>query len=103
MYAIIETGGKQYRVEEGMRLGVERLDGEPGAKHVFDRVLLVGGKGETRVGTPCVEGAKVSAKIVEQVKDRKIIVFKMKRRKGRRVKRGHRQMVTVVEITGIKG
>jgi large subunit ribosomal protein L21 len=103
MYAIIETGGKQYRVEKGMQIRVEKLPGEPGDKHVFDRVLLVGDDKDTRIGTPVVKGAKVSAKILDQGKAPKIVVFKMKRRKKYRVKRGHRQPTTFVEITGIKG
>ena len=103
MYAIIETGGKQYRVEKGMRLGVEKLEGEPGDSLVFDRVLLLGGDDETRIGTPLIEGARVSATILEQAKDPKVVVFKMKRRKKHRVRRGHRQEKTLVEITEIEG
>jgi large subunit ribosomal protein L21 len=103
MYAIIETGGKQYRVEKGMKLDVERLEGEPGQKHVFERVLLLGEQEGTRVGTPLVEGASVSARIVEHAKADKVLVFKMKRRKKHRVKRGHRQERTIVEITDIEG
>jgi large subunit ribosomal protein L21 len=103
MYAIIHTGGKQYRVEKGMRLDVERLSGEPGDTHVFERVLLLGGSGDTRIGTPVVEGAKVSARIVDHHKADKVMVFKMKRRKKYRVKRGHRQLHTRIEITDIEG
>jgi large subunit ribosomal protein L21 len=103
MYAIIETGGKQYRVEKGMKLEVEKLPGEPGETHVFDRVLLVGEDGKTRIGTPVVKGAKVSARILEHAKAGKVVVFKMKRRKKSRTRRGHRQLQTSVEITDIKG
>jgi large subunit ribosomal protein L21 len=103
MYAIIETGGKQYRVEKGMTLEVERLPGEPGDTHVFDRVLLLGSEKDTRIGTPVVDGAKVKARIVTQAKGPKVVVFKMKRRKKHRVRRGHRQAQTTVEITDIKG
>ncbi len=103
MYAIIQTGGKQYRVEKGMRLDVEKLDGAPGDTLVFDRVLMLGGQGDARIGTPVVQGAKVSARIIDQHKGDKVIVFKMKRRKKYRVKRGHRQLQTRVEITEIEG
>jgi large subunit ribosomal protein L21 len=103
MYAIIETGGKQYRVEKGMKLEVERLPGEPGETLVFDRVLLLGDDAQTRIGKPVVEGASVSALIIEQGKAAKVLVFKMKRRKKYRVRRGHRQLQTYIEITDIKG
>lgn len=103
MYAIIETGGKQYRVEQGMRLDVERLQGEPGETHVFERVLMLGGDGEARIGKPVLDGAKVSARIIDHHRTDKVIVFKMKRRKKHRVKRGHRQLHTRIEITGIEG
>lgn len=103
MYAIIETGGKQYRVERGMQLDVERIQGEPGDTHVFERVLMLGGEGEPRIGKPLVDGAKVQARIIDHHKADKVIVFKMKRRKKHRVKRGHRQLHTRIEITEIEG
>ena len=103
MYAIIDTGGKQYRVEQGMKLAVESLPGDPGATLVFDRVLVLGEGQSVRVGTPLVKGAKVSAKILEQARADKVHVFKMKKRKKHRVHRGHRQHETRIEITAIEG
>lgn len=102
MYAVIKTGGKQYRVSEGDRLRVEKLPGEPGAKVTFDEVLMLGGD-KVAIGTPIVKGAKVSAEIVLQDRDKKVIVFKFKRRKNYRRKRGHRQPFTELKITGITG
>jgi large subunit ribosomal protein L21 len=103
MYAVVETGGKQYRVTPGEELAVERLDGVKGDEIVFDRVLLVGGEGEARVGTPLVEGATVKAKVVHQGRHKKIVVFKYKKRKRYRVKTGHRQPFTLVRINAIEG
>ena len=101
MYAIIKTGGKQYRVAQGETLRVEKLDVEGENNTVkFDHVLLVGGD-EVKVGTPMVEGASVDAEIVRQGRAKKIIVFKKKRRKGYHKKQGHRQAFTEVRITGI--
>ncbi|MEZ4441530.1 MAG: 50S ribosomal protein L21 [Polyangiaceae bacterium] len=101
MYAVIKTGGKQYRVAEGDTLQVEKLPGEPGDKIQFDQVLLVGGGDTTKVGKPLVDGAKVQGEITAQNRGKKIIVFKMKRRKNYRRKNGHRQPYTQVKITGI--
>ena len=100
MYAVIKTGGKQYRVSEGGRLRVEKLAGEVGDKLEFGEVLMLGGD-KLRVGAPFVKGAKVSAEIVAQGRDRKIIVFKIRRRKRYRRKGGHRQPYTELKITGI--
>ena len=100
MYAVIKTGGKQYRVSEGDTVRVEKLDGDVGAKIQFDEVLMVGGD-KVAVGKPNVSGAKVTAEIVAQDKAKKIIVFKMKRRKTYRRKQGHRQAYTELRITGI--
>ena len=100
MYAVIKTGGKQYRVAQGDRLRVEKLPGEPGAKVTFDEVLMIGGD-KVAVGAPLVKGAKVSAEIVAQDRAKKIIVFKFRRRKNYRRKRGHRQPYTELKITGI--
>ncbi len=102
MYAIIQTGGKQYRVSEGDVLRVEKLQVEPGQQIRFTDVRLVGGGEDTKVGTPVVEGASVLADVAEQGRGEKIVVFKMKRRKGYRVKTGHRQPFTEVKITGIE-
>jgi large subunit ribosomal protein L21 len=101
MYAVIKTGGKQYRVTEGDTLHVEKVAGSPGDKVTFEQVLLVGGDDSPRVGTPLVKGAKVQAEIVAQERDKKIIVFKLRRRKNYRRKAGHRQPYTRVKITGI--
>jgi large subunit ribosomal protein L21 len=101
MYAVIETGGKQYRVNQGDVIKVEKLGAEVGQKVDFDRVLLVGEGAEVKVGNPVVEGASVSGTVVEQDRHRKIIVFKMKRRKNYRRKQGHRQDYTGVLIDKI--
>ena len=100
MYAVIETGGKQYRVSPGDLVNVELLEGDPGKEVAFDRILMVSGD-QTLVGTPRVEGAKVIAEVVEQGKGDKVIVFKYKRRKHYQRKRGHRQMFTAVRIKEI--
>ncbi len=100
MYAVIRTGGKQYRVSQGETLRVEKLPGDVGASITFDQVLMVGGDKVT-VGKPLVSGAKVSAQITAQDRAKKIIVFKMRRRKNYRRKNGHRQSYTEVKITGI--
>ena len=100
MYAVFKTGGKQYRVETGDRLRVEKLPGGVGDAVMFDEVLLVSAD-ELKLGKPLVGGAKVEAKIVDQGLGRKIIVFKFRRRKNYRRKRGHRQPFTALEITNI--
>ena len=101
MYAIIQSGGKQYHVTEGARLNLERLKGEVGQEISFDEVLLVGGDDSVQVGQPKLQGAQVVGTIVEQGKGDKILVFKMKRRKMYRRKRGHRQLFTQVQIDKI--
>ncbi|MEM6454821.1 MAG: 50S ribosomal protein L21 [Acidobacteriota bacterium] len=104
MYAIIETGGKQYRVQQGDVLDVERLpsvDASGDASIVFDRVLLVGDGDSVRVGTPTVAGATVTADAIGEIRGPKVIVFKKKRRKGYRRKNGHRQNLLRVRIAGI--
>ncbi len=101
MYAIIRTGGKQYQVSPGERLRVEKLDGSIGDSIEIEDVLLVVDGEDIKVGQPLVAGAKVSAKIVEQDKAKKIVVFHKKRRSGHRVKNGHRQPFTSLEIQGI--
>ncbi len=103
MYAVVETGGKQYRVEPGAEVRVERLDGEKGDEIVLDRVLLVAGEGQTRVGTPVIDGVKVKAEVVHQGRARKILVFKYKKRKRYRVKTGHRQPFTLLRVASIEG
>ena len=101
MYAVIKTGGKQYKVSEGDLLKVEKLSGEVGETIELNEVLMVGGE-EVKIGTPLLSGAKVSAKVVEQGKDKKILVFHSKRRKNYRKKYGHRQPITRLQITGIE-
>lgn len=101
MYAVIKTGGKQYRVTEGQKLRVEKLAGNPGDKLTFDQVLLLGGD-SLKIGQPLVSGASVSAEILGQNRSKKIIVFKLRRRKNYRRKQGHRQPFTELKITGIK-
>jgi large subunit ribosomal protein L21 len=102
MYAIVETGGKQYRVQPGDTIAVERLAGEPGETLDLDRVLLIGGDGErARVGLPGVEGAVVRAEVVEHARGEKIIVFRYKSKVRYRRKTGHRQALTRLRITDI--
>jgi large subunit ribosomal protein L21 len=101
--AIIRTGGKQYRVEVGNKLKVEKLDGEVGSTINIDDVLLVGNGDKVKIGTPVVSGANVTADIVGQGRHKKVIVYKFRRRKQYRRKRGHRQYYTELKITGIKG
>ena len=100
MYAIIETGGKQYTVEAGNKLRVEKLDAKEGDVVTFDKVVFVSGD-EPKVGTPYVEGAKVEAKVLAQDKAKKVVVYKYKAKKNERKKKGHRQPYTLVEISGI--
>ena len=100
-YAVIETGGKQYRVKQGDELDVERLDGEAGAKIKLDRVLALSNGTDLTVGTPVVSGATVSAEIVDQHRGEKVINFKKKRRKGYHRKVGHRQELTRVRVESI--
>lgn len=103
MYAVIATGGKQYRVSEGDKVRVEKLSGDAGAKIVLDNVLMLGDGDKSKVGAPVVKGAKVEAEIIGQGRDKKIVVFKFKKRKGYRKKQGHRQSFTDLRITKIKG
>jgi large subunit ribosomal protein L21 len=101
MYAIIRTGGKQYQVAAGDRLRVEKLEGAVGDTVELADVLMVGDGDQVKIGQPVIDGAKVSAQIVEQGKAKKIIVFKKKRRKGYRLKNGHRQLYTALQIKEI--
>ncbi|NHA14927.1 50S ribosomal protein L21 [Thioalkalivibrio sp. XN279] len=103
MYAVIATGGKQYRVSEGAVLRVEKLDAEEGAKVEFDQVLLVGDGDKVSVGKPYIEGGKVQATVMAQGKARKVEIVKFRRRKNYRRTKGHRQQFTQVKITGIVG
>jgi large subunit ribosomal protein L21 len=101
MYAVIKTGGKQYRVAANDTLAVEKLDGEAGATVEFTEVLMLGGEGDAKIGTPLLTGAKVTAEVVEQGRAKKVIAFKKRRRKNSRRKRGHRQELTTVRIKDI--
>jgi large subunit ribosomal protein L21 len=101
MYAVLSTGGKQYKVEEGDILRIEKISGEVGASVSFDKVLMFSDGEKVRVGTPLIDGISVSGHIVEQDKAKKILVFKYKRRKGYRRKQGHRQPYTAVKIDSI--
>ena len=103
MYAVIKTGGKQYRVKAGDMLVVEKLDGDAGAKVAFDQVLMLGEGADVVVGAPVIEGAVVNATLVETRKGDKIKVFKKIRRQGYRRTQGHRQFETVLRVTGITG
>jgi len=100
MYAVIKTGGKQYRVARNQVVIIERLEGEPGGTIEFGEVLMVGGD-SPQVGTPLVAGATVTATVLDQCKGEKVIIFKKRRRKNYRRKRGHRQLQTVVRIADI--
>jgi len=103
MYAVIKTGGKQYRVQPGDLLVVEKLDGDVGAEVAFDQVLMVGGEGgDVLVGAPTVDGAVVTATLIETRKGEKVKIFKKIRRQGYRRTRGHRQFETVLRVTGLE-
>lgn len=102
MYAVVSTGGKQYRVQKGETLRVEKIPGEIGSKVTFDKVLMVADGESIRVGQPLIEKAAVQASIVEQDKAKKILVFKYKRRKRYRRRKGHRQPFTAIRIDGIE-
>ena len=103
MYAIIETGGKQYRVQKGDQIRVEKLNVEDGAAVVFDKVLAAGEGSDIKVGTPYLDGLTVEGKAVESGKGQKVVIFKYKAKKDYRKKQGHRQPYTLVEITAIGG
>jgi large subunit ribosomal protein L21 len=102
MYAVVRTGGKQVRVEPGDVVSVELLEGEPGQRIELTDVLLVGGEGDLKVGTPTVEGVKVLAEIEGESKGPKIRIFKFKRRKRYRLRQGHRQHYTRIRIESIE-
>ena len=101
MYAIVEIAGQQFKVEKDQQIFVHRLELKEGAKVDFENVLLIDNGGKVNVGAPAVKGAKVTAKVLEHLKGDKVIVFKKKRRKGYRVKNGHRQYLTKLEIVKI--
>ena len=101
MYAIVEIGGKQIKVEKDQKVYVNRLDGKEGSKVTFDNILLLDNAGKIVLGNPSVKGAAVEAKILKHLKDDKVIVFKKKRRKGYKVKNGHRQFLTEIMVEKI--
>jgi large subunit ribosomal protein L21 len=101
MYAIVEIAGQQFKVEKDQQLYVHRLENKEGEVVSFDNVLLIDNDGKVNVGAPAIEGASVSAKVMEHLKGDKVIVFKKKRRKGYRKKNGHRQYLTSIQIEGI--
>ena len=103
MYAVIRSGGKQYRVNPGGSLRVEKLPGEVGSSVTLDEVLMIGGDGDVKIGTPNVDGAQITGTIVAQGRGQKIRVFKMKRRKGYRRAQGHRQDFTEIRVDEIRG
>lgn len=102
MFAVVKTGGKQYRVAKGDVIRVEKLDAKDGDKVKLDEVLMVGEAGKPTVGTPFVKGASITAEVVAQARAPKIIVFKKKRRQNYRRKKGHRQDITILRVTDIK-
>lgn len=101
VYAVVQTGGKQYRVAVGDRIQVERLDAEPGSDVTLDRVLMVSGDGGVQIGRPVVEGAHVIASVDDQIKSKKVLVFKMRAKKRYRKMQGHRQKLTALTIKDI--
>ena len=101
MYAVIKTGGKQYRVQQGDVIFIEKINSQADEAVTFDEVLLVGDGDQTKIGAPTVAGAKVEGKVLGQVKGKKIVVYKYKAKKNERKKQGHRQPYTKVEITAI--
>ena len=103
MYAVIETGGKQYKVSEGDVIYIEKLDVEAGADIAFDKVLLIGEGSDVKVGAPVVDGVSVTGKVIKNDKAKKVVVYKYKPKKGYHKKQGHRQPYTKVEITKING
>ena len=103
MYAVIKTGGKQYRVEEGDVVRIEKIEVATGESVDFDQVLLVANGYDVKVGQPVVDGAKVTAEVLEQGRHKKVKIIKFRRRKHHRKQQGHRQWYTAVKITGIQG
>ena len=102
MYAVIKTGGQQFRVAKGDKLSIQKLDAEAGKSITLDEVMMINDGKTAKVGTPLVSGAKVTAKVIEQTRDDKVVIFKKKRRQNYRRTKGHKQPLTVIEITDIK-
>jgi large subunit ribosomal protein L21 len=103
MYVIVEIAGQQFKVEKNQKLFVHRLEGAEGDSVSFDKILLIDNDGQVKIGTPAIEAASISAKILKHLKGDKVIVFKKKRRKGYAVKNGHRQQFTQIQIEEING
>jgi len=103
MYAIIQTGGKQYKVTEGSVLKVEKLNAEPGDRLTLDQVLMISDDNSVKVGNPLVPNAQVTAVVIEQGREKKVVVYKYKRRKNYRRKQGHRQPYTKIKVEKIEG
>ncbi len=103
MYALVEIKGKQYKAEKGSVLKVDKIDSEKGEALEFDKVLMLSNDSDVKIGTPYVEGIKVKGSVEDQIKDKKVIVFKYKRRKNYRRTRGHRQQYTLVKVNDIVG
>ena len=101
MFAVVEIAGQQYKVSKADRIYVPLLESEVGSKVTFEKVLLLGDEKSTKIGTPVISGSSVEAKVLEHVRDEKVTVFKKKRRKGYKVRRGHRQHYTEIEITKV--
>ncbi|MDY0200630.1 MAG: 50S ribosomal protein L21 [Bacteroidales bacterium] len=101
MYAIVDIAGQQFKVQKDQKIFVHRLEAEEGTEMSFDKVLLVDNEGKVTIGVPTIENAKVNAKVLDHVKGDKVIVFKKKRRKGYKVKNGHRQQFTQIQIADI--
>lgn len=102
MYAVIKTGGQQFRVTKGDKLSIQKMEVEAGKSITLDEVMMINDGKTAKIGTPLVSGAKVTAKIVEQYRDEKVVIFKKKRRQNYRRTKGHRQHLTLIEITDIK-
>ncbi len=102
MYAIVETGGTQFRVEPGMQFKTQLINGSPGDEVILDKVLMVSHNGEVKLGTPYLEGAQVKTKLVAQGRDKKVVIMKFKPKKDYRRKQGHRQPHTVLEVVSIE-
>lgn len=102
MFAVIRTGGKQYKVAKDNTLKVEKLAAEKGQKIELDQVLMVSSEGKTSIGEPLLSGAKVVVEVLDQIRDDKVLVFKKRRRKNYRRTKGHRQELTVIRVTDIK-
>ena len=101
MFAVIKSGGKQYSIESGKKFKVEKINGKKGDSYSFDQVLIIGDDSKQTFGTPIIKGASVKATIIEQIKSKKIVVFKKRRRKNYKSKQGHRQLLTILKIDKI--